>query len=268
MSEWVFILLGLLLFAAYYVFDKVWDAGATKLNRSVIMPKSHAAGQKLVTTEIVAWTPLTPNDLREHLEARVPAVLGQPTGLKGQLYCTAGDDTGVNYLFGNSFGTTFTAEVDIRPSGEGSTAVFRILTWEEMEGIVNCIEEMDRLAESVRSALSSADPAVTINTRPVTAGAQHQASMEEPATGQRAPEPSSLAFSSFPGLEQAHALGPLHYRVMWEALSRPDGVRRITLGAMIDRPRAEVDGVLEELQQEGLVDVSSGGLIRSRKSLA
>lgn len=275
MSEGAFIVLVLLVFGGYYVFDRVWDAGASKLNRSVVMPKSHAAGQRLVTTELVARTPLPPPDLMAHLDARVAAVRGQPAGLKGQLYCTASDATGANYAWANSLGTTFTAEVDVRPQGDGSEAVFRVLTWQETEGIVDGIDAMELLAADVRDALASADPAVSVSERPVQHhdGQQHhdgaeQGGVDDAGLRPPPPEPSALAFSSFPGLEQAHALGPLAYQVMWEALSRPDGVRRSTLSVIIDRPRAEVDAALETLREAELVDMSSAGLIRSRKAPA
>ena len=277
MGDGMFIVLVLLVLGGYYVFDKVWDAGSTKLNRSLIQPKTHAAGQLLVATEVVCATSLPPRALVELLEERVPAVPGQPRGFKGQLYCTALDETGANYAFANSLGTTFTAEIDIRAHADGSEAVFHFLTWEEMEGIVQGIEEMERLAASVTNALSAAHPGANVEERPVQGGQsqeqhpadlQHHAEVEDPGHRPPPPDPSPLAFSSFPGLAQAHTLGPLPYRVMWEALSRPDGVRRSTLSAIIDRPRAEVDAALDALQEEELVDVSAAGLIRSRLSPA
>lgn len=268
MGEGAFIILVLVVLGGCFLVDKVWDAGASQVNRSLTKPKSHAAGQRLVSREIVRTTPLAPGELSRRLGSHVPAIFGWPSGMKGQLYCTALDETGADYRFANSMAETFTAEVTIRAQGAVSEAAFRILTWKELDGIVQGIEEVARLAAHVEAAMSSSNAAATVRTEPLQPGQDPELRASEPAPRQPAAEPSALALASFPGLGQAHTLGLLPYRVMWEAVSRPDGVRRIALSSAIDQPRDKVDSALQSLQEQGLVDINPAGLIRPRQASA
>lgn len=149
------------------LWGKAKQAMITKATQTV-MRGSHSRGQNAVRTTLTFRSSrVAAPAMLENIRATVNAYDSAPV-LPG-LFLAARDARQLVFAFGGKAGTALQTRVTVVPDGDGCRGSFEVLEWRETNGIVDRVDQVDRVRERVIAGVRAADAESTVDTSAATA---------------------------------------------------------------------------------------------------
>ncbi len=134
------------------------DAAAVAVNKKLLYKSEYEEGLQITSTPLTFVVPKTPAEVIRALSDQIVVADHVPTAFKAVLYKSLENSKGIAYHFGNK-AVPIQFQVVVSCSAmenSGNTVVlFKVMKWNERDGLVVGYQYLRRLRDQVQATLSS-----------------------------------------------------------------------------------------------------------------
>jgi hypothetical protein len=156
------ILVIIALFAGVLLWQKMMSASSKAVNQKVLRRGSHERGQNAVHTALTFTCPSQPASQVTDVVRDSLALPTSKSGITHKAYMAEQGPTWLKIGIGSSLTRGSEMIFSAEDQGSGSTGLLAVRSWQESDGIVTTISEIEAIQATVRQALRSLDAGVQI----------------------------------------------------------------------------------------------------------
>jgi hypothetical protein len=143
------------------LWGKLKSAASKAANQKILYKTEYKEGKQIVSEPIIFMTSASVSEIMHELDTHVSTVdvTELPVGFKAAVYKSSSSANRIGYAFGNKlYPQTFEAEaVFAAQDAQTIKCIFRILRWNERDGLIMGQEAMKNLRKQVQDAFTAAN---------------------------------------------------------------------------------------------------------------
>ena len=145
---------------------KLLDTARIRAKRHLFMKREYAEGQKLVSYQVVFYSEVDIDDLRERILSQILPVTSLPLMKPGFFIERTSDDL-IVLACGNKMQTFFKGALTLTKRDVGVEGGWVIVSWLRHDGIVAAREPMKQIVRHIHTGATNADPGVKFGLIPL-----------------------------------------------------------------------------------------------------